>query len=166
MGHLRSLAPPRLRSAEGTAAGSSTLQWMHPIALAPVFLTACTDPPTEPAFVAAPGVTVERVAMDQAVERDLMLDGEDVDESTVPLVAGRPGVVRVFDRTDDAYDGREVTGRLTTSVTPRTGRSGSVGTPSIATSSSIPAIRTSWGAAMPRGFRTTRTGRCTSAGGT
>lgn len=142
MGHLRSLAPPGLRSAEGSAAGSSTLQWMHPIALALVFLTACTDPPTEPAFVAAPGITVERVAMDQGVERDLMLDGEDVDESAAPLVAGRPGVVRVFYTTDDAYDGREVTGRLTTSGTPRTGRSGSMVVPSVATSSSIPAIRT------------------------
>jgi hypothetical protein len=115
---------------------------MHPIALALVFPTACTDPPTEPAFVAAPGVTVERVAMDQGVERDLMLDGEDVDESAVPLVAGRPGVVRVFYTTDDAYDGREVTGRLTTSVTPRTGRSGSMVVPSITTRWSIPAIRT------------------------
>lgn len=77
--------------------------------------SACVAEPDDDgdAWSSAPGVTVERIALYQGVERDLMLDGELVEGSTVPLVEGRPGVVRVFYSTDGEYDGEQVTGRLT-----------------------------------------------------
>ncbi|APR88609.1 hypothetical protein A7982_13958 [Minicystis rosea] len=62
--------------------------------------------------IGAPGVTIREVALYQGTKRDLMKDGAAVD-SSVPLVAGRDAVVRVFYDTGVAYDGASVTARLT-----------------------------------------------------
>lgn len=48
-----------------------------------------------PAMMAAPGVTITSVAFYQSVERMLFADGAQ-QSSNIPLVAGRPGMLRVF----------------------------------------------------------------------
>src|SRR5690606_12779910 len=57
-------------------------------------------------------VYVSEVVLYQGVRRPLMLDGAVVD-SSVPIVAGRDAVVRVFYAKDRDYDNGEVTARLT-----------------------------------------------------
>lgn len=79
-------------------------------------LLACSsadDVPTPPSAttIGAPGVHLTAVAMYQGPERMLMAGGAAV-ESSVPLVAGRDALVRVFYTTDDDYDGRQVTAVL------------------------------------------------------
>ncbi len=74
---------------------------------------ACVEPPpAEVAWLPAPGVIIERVSLYQGIERDLMVDGELVEDDEVPLVEGRPGLLRVFYSIDDDYNGNRVTGRL------------------------------------------------------
>jgi hypothetical protein len=78
-----------------------------------LFGVACTESPVdEVTWAVAPGVTIDRVAMYQGIERDLALDGDLVEDSEVPLIAGRPGLVRVFYTVDDDYDGESVIARL------------------------------------------------------
>ncbi len=60
----------------------------------------------------AAGVTITEVAIYQGPKRTVMADGKAVD-SDVPLIAGRPGIVRVFYSTDSSYSGKPVTFRLT-----------------------------------------------------
>ncbi len=75
---------------------------------------ACVEPPSEvEPWLPAPGVSIDRVSLYQGVERELMNDGELVDDSEVPVVAGRPGILRIHYSTDDDYDGNRVTGRFT-----------------------------------------------------
>lgn len=78
-------------------------------------LTSCSDDPeSAPPKQLGParGVKIERISVYQGLERPLMADGEESGESTVPLVAGRDGVLRVFYQTDDSYDDSEVVARL------------------------------------------------------
>jgi hypothetical protein len=65
-----------------------------------------------PNLVGAQGVRITQIAIYQGSKRVLMQDGADA-TSTVPLIAGRDAVVRVFYAVDPAYNGSEVTGRLT-----------------------------------------------------
>ncbi|MSP61604.1 MAG: hypothetical protein EXR72_14950, partial [Myxococcales bacterium] len=62
--------------------------------------------------VGAPGVAITRVVMYQAVERTLIEKGA-VANSSVPLVAGRDALVRVFFTAEAGYDGADVLARLT-----------------------------------------------------
>lgn len=66
---------------------------------------------TVQAEIAAPGVGIREVSLYQGVRRPIMLDGALVD-STVPIVAGRDAVIRVFFVKDRDYDNGEVTARL------------------------------------------------------
>ena len=59
----------------------------------------------------AEGVTLSRITLNQGVQRELMVDGASVDDS-VPVIAGRPGLLRLHYDTDAAYDGATVTARL------------------------------------------------------
>jgi hypothetical protein len=68
--------------------------------------------PPPPTYLPADGVTIERVAIYQGLERDLMKDGAAVSEG-VRVVAGRDALVRVFYKTDAAYDGNPVLATLT-----------------------------------------------------
>jgi len=63
-------------------------------------------------FTAAEGVTLSRITLNQGVQRVLMEDGEAVLDGEVPVIAGRPGLLRVFYETDAAYEGVPITARL------------------------------------------------------
>lgn len=65
-----------------------------------------------PAMAAAPGVTIAEVAIYQGVKRALMGGAPSPSGVTVPIVAGRDALVRVFVDTDASYDGAPVTARL------------------------------------------------------
>lgn len=65
----------------------------------------------EPLLVAAQGVSIEQIAIYQGVKRVLMKD-RSVPSSKVPLIAGRPSLVRVFATADGTYDGSPITARL------------------------------------------------------
>src|SRR5690606_9481065 len=67
---------------------------------------------TVQAAIAAPGVHITEVVLYQGVRRPLMLGGAVVD-SSVPIVAGRDAVVRVFYAKDRDYDNGEVIARFT-----------------------------------------------------
>lgn len=76
-----------------------------------VFVSACgSSTPT-----AAPGVAIKDIAIYQSLERMLVQGGKvaPVTSASVPLIAGRAALVRVFYRTSDAYDQKEVIARLT-----------------------------------------------------
>ena len=62
---------------------------------------------TEQVHDLAAGVQIDEVAAYQAVERPLMVDGEE-QASDVPLIQQRPTLLRVFVSTDDTYDGGPV----------------------------------------------------------
>jgi hypothetical protein len=64
-----------------------------------------------PTLVAAQGVTINQIAIYQAVKRVLMQGGS-APTSKVPVVAARPALVRVFATADGTYDGSPVTARL------------------------------------------------------
>ncbi len=70
-----------------------------------------TGEPQPPPFVAAQGVSIGQIALYQAVKRTLMQDGS-APSSKVPVVAGRPALIRVFAAADATYDGSPVTARL------------------------------------------------------
>lgn len=63
--------------------------------------------------VGVPGVTLTRVTIYQAVERELMVGGQPPADEGVELVAGREAMVRLFYATDGSYDGKPVIGRVT-----------------------------------------------------
>lgn len=73
--------------------------------------TGGTDAGTPPKLVGAAGVSITRIAIYQGVERNLMDQGAPV-QSTVPLIAGRDAMVRVFYATDGSYNGQPVTAQL------------------------------------------------------
>jgi len=60
----------------------------------------------------ADGVQITSIALYQGVKRPLMQGGA-ATSSTVPIVANRPAMLRVFYAVDGAYDGQPVTARLT-----------------------------------------------------
>jgi hypothetical protein len=62
-------------------------------------------------LVGAQGVTITQVAIYQGPKRVLMQDGAS-QPSSEPLVAGRPGILRIFHQTDASYDGGPVIVRL------------------------------------------------------
>ena len=59
----------------------------------------------------AAGVTIAKIALYQGVKRPLMSAGED-STSTVPIIAGKQALLRVFVKVDASYDGEPVTARL------------------------------------------------------
>ena len=59
----------------------------------------------------AAGVQIVGATLNQGVQRDLLVDGEPV-EDDLPLVAGRRTLLRLHYTTDGDYDGQTVTGRL------------------------------------------------------
>jgi hypothetical protein len=61
--------------------------------------------------VPAAGVRIESLALYQGVKRVLAVGGAEA-SSNVPIVAGRPALVRVFYGLDAAYDGQPVTARM------------------------------------------------------
>jgi hypothetical protein len=60
----------------------------------------------------ADGVTVTAIDLYQALRRPLMEGGQPA-TSDIPVVAKKPGMLRVFYETDGGYDGQPVTARLT-----------------------------------------------------
>ena len=68
------------------------------------------DPSIVNTFVA--GVTISEIAVYQAVKVDVVKAGAAVTKTNAPIVAGRPGVVRVFATPGSGYDGRSVTAEL------------------------------------------------------
>jgi hypothetical protein len=74
-------------------------------------VTSSTGEPLPPPLVAAQGVSIDQIAIYQAVKRVLMQDGNAPD-SSVPIVAGRPALVRIFASVDGSYDGSPITARL------------------------------------------------------
>jgi hypothetical protein len=70
------------------------------------------DAPPGPELRGAKGVTIREVAIYQSVKRTILRDGALVEDG-VPIIAGRPAVVRVFYETSADYDGEEVVARLT-----------------------------------------------------
>jgi hypothetical protein len=68
-------------------------------------------------MVPADGVTITSIALYQGVRRPLM-DGGQPTPSSIPIVAGREGVLRVFYATDGGYDGQPVVARLTIGTAP------------------------------------------------
>ena len=73
--------------------------------------TSSTGDPQPPPLVAAQGVSISQVALYQGVKRVLM-EGGSASSSKVPVVAGRPALIRVFATIDPSYDGSPVTARL------------------------------------------------------
>lgn len=65
-----------------------------------------------PVMAAATGVSISQIALYQAVKRPLMGGDPSPAGITVPIVAGRDALVRVFADTDASYDGAPVTARL------------------------------------------------------
>jgi predicted small secreted protein len=74
-------------------------------------VSSSTGLPQPPPFVAAQGVSIGQIALYQGVKRALMQDGNSP-SSKVPVVAGRPALIRVFATVDATYDGSPVTARL------------------------------------------------------
>ncbi|MCO4769167.1 MAG: hypothetical protein KDA24_04000 [Deltaproteobacteria bacterium] len=62
---------------------------------------------TEPVYDLAAGVHIDEVAAYQAIERPLVVDGEE-QVSDVPLIQKRTTLLRVFVSTDEAFDGGPV----------------------------------------------------------
>lgn len=60
----------------------------------------------------APGVTITQIALYQGVKATLMENGAAVN-NTVPIVAGRDALMRVFLAVDGNYNNKQVTARLT-----------------------------------------------------
>jgi hypothetical protein len=65
----------------------------------------------KPTYVGANGVAINEVAIYQGLKRTLMSGGAP-GEASVPLIAGRNSVIRVYYATDGGYDGRELVARL------------------------------------------------------
>jgi hypothetical protein len=81
----------------------------NPVTTSDAVSSSTGDPP--PPLVAAQGIAISQISIYQAVKRVLMLDGA-APASKVPVVAGRPALVRVFAKADGTYDGSPVTARL------------------------------------------------------
>ncbi len=60
-------------------------------------------PPPPPSFKAAVGVTIQEIALYQAVKRPLMVDGMPA-TSDIPIVAGRDALLRVFVNVDTSHE--------------------------------------------------------------
>jgi len=91
------------------------------------------DGPPPATYLPADGVTVNRVALYQGLERDLMKDGAiGTLGANIPVIAGRDATVRVFYSTDAAYDKNPVLARLTLVTTPEAsgGSGGGMAAPS------------------------------------
>ncbi len=71
-----------------------------------------TTPDTSTVNTFVAGVTINEIAVYQAVKVDIVKSGAPVSAANAPLVAGRPGVVRVFATPGSGYDGRSVTAEL------------------------------------------------------
>ncbi|MBM4374938.1 MAG: hypothetical protein FJ095_07620 [Deltaproteobacteria bacterium] len=84
--------------------------------------------PPPPELLPADGVTIERVAMYQGLERDLAEGGSPVFDG-VRVIAGRAAAVRVFYQTDADYDGGSVLARLTVLDGSDAGGGGGAGAP-------------------------------------
>jgi len=66
------------------------------------------DPPVQgPSAKLAQGVRITKVVLNQGVRHTLM-DADAAIDSNVPVIAGRPGLVRVFYETDADYNGESV----------------------------------------------------------
>jgi hypothetical protein len=67
--------------------------------------------PAPKPLVEAAGVTINEIAIYQAVKRPLMAGGVKAASDT-PVVSGRAALIRVFYATDASYDGKPITARL------------------------------------------------------
>lgn len=70
------------------------------------------QPPPSETFADATGVSIQSIAIYQGVKRPLMEGGSSASTS-VPVIAGREALVRVFLSLSGEYDGQPVTARLT-----------------------------------------------------
>ena len=68
--------------------------------------------PPPPEMLPAQGVTIDQIAIYQGVKRSLMGGTPPSSGITVPVVAGRPALVRVFVKTDAGYDNSPITAHL------------------------------------------------------
>lgn len=71
-----------------------------------------SEPMPNQQAIAAPGVSLNRVTINQGVSCELMKGGNEVTDS-VPVAASRAGLLRVFYSTDSRYNGQPVVARLT-----------------------------------------------------
>lgn len=94
-----------------------------------------TGGPPPPSYLPADGLTVERVALYQGLERDLMTAGAPA-TSGVRVIAGRDAMMRVFYQADASYDGSPVLARLTLADAPSGAGGGAANDPA-ATSQTI-----------------------------
>jgi len=67
-------------------------------------------PPAAPAL--AQGLPITGIAMFQAVKVDLVKGGARVDTPNAPVIAARPGMLRVYVTPDDTWSAREIEGEL------------------------------------------------------
>lgn len=79
--------------------------------------TSNTTTTLPPAMVDAPGVAITQIALYQGVKAVLMFNGQDTG-NTIPIVANRDAVMRIFVATDFNYNGKPVLGRLTIDGNP------------------------------------------------
>jgi hypothetical protein len=77
-----------------------------------------TDPsgdasdPDAPPSAAVDGLTISKISVYQAVQVDVMKDGDWVSRRNAPLVANRPALVRVFVTPDSGWSSQSVTAEL------------------------------------------------------
>jgi hypothetical protein len=71
-----------------------------------------TTPDTSTVNTFVAGVSIDEIAVYQAVKVDVVKGGAAVTTKNAPLVTGRPGVVRVFAKPGSGYDGRSITAEL------------------------------------------------------
>lgn len=76
----------------------------NPLAPTPTSTSPIPEPPPPPpSFKAAAGVTIQEIALYQAVKRPLMADGMPA-TSDIPIVAGRDALLRVFVNVDTSHE--------------------------------------------------------------
>ncbi len=95
----------------GVTTGGGTSTVTSTVTSSDAVSSSSTGEPPLPPLVAAQGIAISQIAIYQGVKRVLMKDGS-APTSKVPVIAGRPSLVRVFATADSAYDGSLVTARL------------------------------------------------------
>lgn len=74
---------------------------------------ASKDPAAQPTKLAlVPGVAISEIALFQGVKVSIVKERALVEKTNAPVVAGRPGLVRVYVTTDASYAGQTVTAQL------------------------------------------------------
>ncbi len=96
-------------------------RWSILLALSTIAVSACSPSGSldvdvdDPAIQGsdARGIAIERIALYQGVEIDLVRDGDSVTDATAPVIENRDGMLRVFVERDSDFEDREITAILT-----------------------------------------------------